>query len=140
MARIAGMGSGGWDWIIYSTMIRIIRRKIAKRQLVWQLERESWQQEMNAKYDEQVVDDLKGKIAEHQKEIAELEPQIAELQGANEYERRKEREKLQANKAEREKVIKGIEDMIARVIQAASNERQKATQSRHRAEFIRKKF
>lgn len=140
MALIAGMGPSSWDWIIYNSMIKIIRRKIAKKQLVWQLERESWQQEMNADYDEQVVDDLKEKIKEHQKEVGELDYMIAELQGAHEYQKREERKKLEGNKAEREQVIKGIEDMIARVIQAASNERQKAAQNRHRADFIRKKF
>jgi uncharacterized coiled-coil protein SlyX len=121
-------------------MIGFIRKKIAKFLLVGQLERDAYQQEMNAAYDEQVIDDLKEKIAEHRQEIEKLEPQIEELKNAHEYEKREKRKKLEGNKAEREKVIKSIEDMIARVIQAASNERQKAAQSRHRAAFIRKKF
>ncbi len=121
-------------------MFGFIKRKIAKIKLIWQLESKAYSQEMNAAYDEQVIDDLKEKIAGHRKEIELLDPQIKELEGSHERDKREAREELKSHKAEREKIIVGIENMISQTINAASNERQQAAQARHRAAFIRKKY
>ena len=121
-------------------MFKTIQKKLTKRTLIRELERDSYKQEMNAAYNENIIEDLDKKIEEHRNEIEGFQLKIMDLKDAREYEKRDERKKLESSVDEHKKIIEGLKNMIAQVMQAASMEKQKAAQSRHRADFIRKNF
>lgn len=119
--------------------MKFIKRFLFKRWLARLIEKQAWESELNADYDESLIPDLE-KLVQLKK--SELEKAEAELSSGNlDGHKREDREKIKEI-SERVKRLKReielAENTIAEVKKAVASKRQEGARLKHKANFIKR--
>lgn len=121
-------------------MITFIKKLLFKHKLIREALEESWRNETQAGYEASFVKDFETVIENEKKHIAERAQRLGEIKDRHEHDLRIERRDLEKQQTESERQIKELEKSIQSAKDGADLKRRRATQLKHKVEWIKKNF